>query len=778
MAMAGLFGTSLVATVNHHSFGLCLLKKSNAPLIRMKLLELIKRHSTRIGISFAVLLVFLLHTLGVLHIGFIDRMENLAYDVRLNLMMPNTVDPRIVIVDIDERSLLEQGRWPWSRNHLATMTDRLFDEYKIKVLGFDVVFAEKDESSGLKTLEKIGRDHFKASNEFSKTLEKVRPTLDYDQMFADSLKGRAVVLGYYFRHGGNEGASVGELPPPTFAKDTFNTAGIDFVRADAYGANLAILQKNAAAGGHFDPIVDRDGISRRIPMVEEHNGALYESLALAVARTSLNIPKVEAGFVSGTVGGDYAGLEWLQLGKRRIPVDENVAALIPFRGPQGSFPYVSATDVLTGKADPKVLEGAIVLVGTTAPGLMDLRASPVQSVYAGVEMHANMIAGILDQNIKERPAYLLGAEFVLLLLAGVVLALGLAVLSPLWSTLLAGAVLSVSAMFNLLLWQQANFVMPIASMTLMVASLYLLNMSYGFFVESRGKRQLAGLFGQYVPPELVDEMAKDPDAFSLEGESRELTVLFSDVRGFTTISEGLDPKQLTLLMNEYLTPMTHVIHHHRGTIDKYMGDAIMAFWGAPIADPDHTRHALLAAMGMIEELKALQVKFEAKGWPPINIGVGLNTGMMTVGNMGSEFRMAYTVMGDAVNLGSRLEGLTKQYGVHIIVSEFTREQLPGFLFRELDCVRVKGKDEPVSIYEPIGLAGQVDQETENELALYREALKLYRAQNWDLAEVQFLNLQKMHPGRYLYQVYAERIAYFRTDPPGDGWDGAFTFKTK
>jgi len=177
-------------------------------------------------------------------------------------------------------------------------------------------------------------------------------------------------------------------------------------------------------------------------------------------------------------------------------------------------------------------------------------------------------------------------------------------------------------------------------------------------------------------------------------------------------------------------------------------------------------------------MKALQVKFEAKGWPPINIGVGLNTGMMTVGNMGSEFRMAYTVMGDAVNLGSRLEGLTKQYGVHIIVSEFTREQLPDFLFRELDCVRVKGKDEPVSIYEPIGLAGQVDQEIENELALYREALKLYRAQNWDLAEVQFLNLQKMHPGRYLYQVYAERIAYFRTDPPGDGWDGAFTFKTK
>jgi len=744
----------------------------------MKLIELIKRHSIRIGISLAVLLAFLLHTLGVLHLGFIDRMENLAYDIRLNVMMPNTVDPRIVIVDIDERSLLEQGRWPWSRNQLATMMNQLFDHYKVKVVGYDVVFAEKDESSGLKTLEKIGREHFSGDKEFNKTLDKVRPSLDFDQLFADSIKGRPVVLGYYFRQGENEKGSVGALPAPAFAAGEFDKTGIDFVQANAYGANLPVLQKSAAAAGHFIPIVDQDGISRRIPMVEEYQGALYESLSLAVARTALNIPKIEAGFVNGAAGADYAGLEWLQLGKRRIPVDERVASLIPFRGRQGSFPYVSATDVLTGKADPKVLDNAIVLVGTTAPGLMDLRASPVQSVYAGVEMHANMIAGILDQNIKDHPAYMLGAELIMLLMAGLLLALGLAILSPLWSTLLAGAVLTVSTLFNLFLWQEANLVLPMASMMLMVATLYLLNMSYGFFVESRGKRQLAGLFGQYVPPELVDEMAKDPDSFSLEGDSRELTVLFSDVRGFTTISEGLDPKQLTLLMNEYLTPMTHVIHRFRGTIDKYMGDAIMAFWGAPVADPDHARHALLAALGMIDELKALQAAFEAKGWPPINIGVGLNTGMMTVGNMGSEFRMAYTVMGDAVNLGSRLESLTKQYGVHIIVSEFTKDKAPDFIYRELDRVRVKGKDEPVAIFEPIGLPEQINAEMDSELALYREALKLFRAQNWDLAELQFLNLHKSYPERYLYTVYTERIEYYRANPPGEDWDGVFTFKTK
>jgi adenylate cyclase len=745
----------------------------------MKLIELIKRHSIRIGINLVVLLAFLLHTLGVIHLGFIGRMENLAYDIRLNVMMPNTVDPRIVIVDIDEHSLLEQGRWPWSRNKLATMMNQLFDHYKVKVVGFDVVFAEKDESSGLKTLEKIGREHFAGDREFNKTLDKVRPSLDYDQLFADSIKGRPVVLGYYFRQGENEKGGIGALPAPAFATGEFDKSGVDFVKANAYGANLPVLQKNAAAAGHFIPIVDQDGISRRIPMVVEYQGALYESLSLAIARIALNIPKIEAGFVNGKSGENYAGLEWLQLGKRRIPVDEHVAALIPFRGRQGSFPYVSATDVLTGKADPKVLENTIVLIGTTAPGLMDLRASPVQSVYAGVEMHANMVAGILDQNIKAHPAYMLGAELIMLLLTGLVLALGLAVLSPLWSTLLAGAVLILYTMFNLLLWQKANLVLPIASMLLMVAMLYLLNMSFGFFVESRGKRQLAGMFGQYIPPELVNEMVeKGVENYSMDGDSRELTVLFSDVRGFTTISEGLDPKQLTLLMNEYLTPMTHVIHRFRGTIDKYMGDAIMAFWGAPVADPDHARHAILAALGMIEQLKALQVAFEAKGWPPINIGVGLNTGIMTVGNMGSEFRMAYTVMGDAVNLGSRLESLTKQYGVHIIVSEFTKAKAPDFIYRELDRVRVKGKDKPVAIFEPIGLPEQVNAKMESELALYREALRLFRAQNWDLAELQFLNLHKSYPERYLYTVYTERIEYYRANPPGEDWDGVFTFKTK
>jgi adenylate cyclase len=736
----------------------------------MRFREYITRHATRIGLSLTVLVLLLLNTIGLIDVGFIKGLENYTYDARLNLMMPRTLDDRIVIVDIDEESLREQGHWPWGRDKLAQLVDKLFDDYKIHTLGFDVVFPEKDESSGLKTLEQIATD-LSADDGFQQALVKLRPTLDYDQLFASSLQKRNVVLGYYF-HQDQNAVSVGALPAPSVV----GNAG--FHQANGYGANLELLQKHAAGAGHFNPAPDADGISRKVPALINYGGNAYEALSLAVARAALGA-KLETGFAEGLgVNDHYAGLEWLMLGNHKIPVDDELALLIPFRGGQGSFPYVSATDVLNGKVSPEVLKDRIVLVGTTAPGLMDLRATPVQHVYPGVEVHANVIAGILDQNIKERPAYVLGAEFLILLLAGLLLAFLLPTLSPLWATLLTSAVLLSGITFNLFVWESANLVLPLASLLLLVTTIYVLNMSYGFFIESRSKRQLAGLFGQYVPPELVDEMAKDPSAFSLEGESREMTVLFSDVRGFTTISEGLDPKQLTQLMNEFLTPMTHVIHHSRGTIDKYMGDAIMAFWGAPLQDPDHAKHALQAAMKMMQSLEELQAEFKKRGWPEINIGIGLNTGMMTVGNMGSEFRMAYTVMGDAVNLGSRLESLTKNYGVHIIVSEFTKAQVPDLIFRELDLVRVKGKDKPVTIYEPIGDTGELEVAVQDELKQYSDALRHFRAQHWDGAEQQFMDLQRRYPQRYLYQMYSERVGYFRQHPPGSGWDGVFTYETK
>lgn len=740
----------------------------------------LKRHLIRIVLSLAVLLLFLLNTAGQLPYDYTHALENFAYDVRLRQTMPNTPDPRIIILDIDERSLKEQGRWPWGRDKLAQMVDLLFDKYQIDVLGFDMVFSERDDSSGLRSLEDLGRTRLADQPGYRAALQQLRPQLDYDRRFADSLKNRKVALGYVFIDGNQKAAQVGQLPQPVLAEPGPEFDNVAVARHDSYTGNLPELQQSAASGGYFSVAdVDDDGVYRRVALLEMHGGALYEPLALAVARLALQQPQVRPGFVDpAESGGGYAGLEWLELDGRSIPVDETVAALVPYRGPAGSFPYISATDLLNQRVPPEKLKGAIVLVGTTAPGLMDLRVTPVGNVYPGVEVHANLIAGILDQNIKQRPAYTVAVEFFSLLLVGLLLAFVLPALSPLWGTLFTLALASAFTAFNLSFWQSANQVLPLAGVLLLIVVVFVLNMSYGFFIESRGKRQLAGLFGQYVPPELVDEMAKDPGAFTLEGESRELTVLFSDVRDFTSISERLEPAQLTRLMNEYLTPMTHIIHRHRGTIDKYMGDAIMAFWGAPVAAPEHARHALLAAMEMIAELAPLQQAFAAKGWPPINIGVGLNTGQMTVGNMGSEFRMAYTVMGDAVNLGSRLEGLTKQYGVQIIASEFTVRSLPEFLFRELDCVRVKGKEKPVGIYEPIGLAAEASAAVLEELALYCQALALYREQDWTAAGQKFAELQQLYPERALYRIYSERVVYFRENPPGRDWDGAFTFKTK
>jgi len=741
----------------------------------------IKDNGVRIGLSFVVLLFFVSHAADWVPVGFIRHMENIAYDKRLLLTMPKTVDDRIVIVDIDEASLTAEGRWPWGRDKLSDFVEILFEEYGAAVVGFDIVFAEPDESSGLKVLERLAEAELKDDELFRARLQVLRPDLDYDGRFAETIQKYPVILGYYFNFvSGDEDASkIGELPAPTFVKGTFKGKRIAFHKADGYGSNIAQLNSSALGAGHFNPIPDPDGVVRRVPMLIEHDGAYYASMSLEIVRHLFGSQEVIPRFEKPAFGGkDYSGLEWLQVGEKLVPVDGRVQTLVPYRGYKGSFPYVSATDVLHRNADKSVLKGATVLVGTTAPGLLDLRATPVAEAYPGVEVHANLIAGIVDGTIKQLPEYALGAEVMLLVLFGIVMAVVVPLLSPLAATLATAGLLLAYLAFNFFVWTVGNFVLPVASGMMMLLTMFVLNMSYGYFIETRGKRQITGLFGQYIPPELVDEMADHPESYSLEAENREMTVLFSDVRGFTTLSEGLSPKELSELMNLFLTPMTRIIHDQRGTIDKYMGDAIMAFWGAPLEDPNHARNAVDAGMQMLEKLNDVNAEFVSRGWPEIKIGVGLNTGMMSVGNMGSEFRMAYTALGDAVNLGSRLEGLTKGYGVPIIVSETTKDAVPEYAYRELDRVRVKGKDKPVAIYQPLCVRDELDKQWKDELKLYREALRLYRAQEWDMAEMNLLNLQRTSRMPGLYQVYVERIAQYREHPPGERWDGVFTHTSK
>jgi len=739
------------------------------------------RSLTRIAISTLSLALFAMHIAGTPRFEIIDRIENYLYDVRIRLTMPGTLDDRIVIIDIDEASQLELGQWPWPRDTLADIIDKLFDDYGIRVLGLDVLFAEAEETSAERLVAELAASALARDPAVREELNRLRESVDSNIRFAESFIARDVVTGFVFKDsvGDNEPEATGVLPAPVIRGDEIADTTVPFVEAAGFAANLPALQENAVAGGFFDsPLIDADGVFRRAPLVQQYRGDLYPSLGLAVARVALGNPPVGLSFAANSRGRmSGVDLESFILGDARIPVNEQAAVYIPYRGPQESFPFISARDVLNGLAPPGVLEGKIALLGASAAGLLDLRSTPVGQRYIGVEAHANLIAGLLDNNIRRQPSYSDGLEFFQLFVIALLTALLLPRLAPLNALALAFVIVAGALAVNLWMWTSLGLVVPVASLLAYTVVATMLQITYRFFVEQRNKRHLSQIFGQYIPPSLVDEIDESGQEVSLEGETREMSVLFSDVRGFTTISEGLDARELTQMMNEFLTPFTRAVQTHRGTIDKYMGDCVMAFWGAPLADDEHARHALDAAFDMLGAVEALDAPFRDKGWPSIRVGVGIASGEMNVGNMGSEFRIAYTVMGDTVNLGSRLEGLTKQYGVDIIVNDRTTELVPDFIFRELDLVRVKGKQEPVAIYEPIAPRDQVDADTAALLDAYAAAMAAYRRKDWDAAESTFGNL-KERTDALLYNVYLDRIERFRKEPPPVGWDGVFEHLTK
>lgn len=728
--------------------------------------------------SLGLLITFFLfsNASGIIPLRFIDTLENLSYDFRLQLTLPAEVEKQVVIIDIDEKSLAEIGQWPWERNVLADIVNNLFDYYQINVLGFDIVFAEKDEDPADKILTLLNSSSISSNEEFQQILMNNQHALQRDEQLAYSLRNRNTVLGIVFQTFQTE-FSKGQLPPSIsyFTPEIINS--FEFLQASAYTANINTLQSSAASAGFFDnPLIDDDGVFRRVPLLQAYNGKMYPSLALEITRASLQNQTLKLGY--GATDEKYKSLEWVYIGNIAIPVDEHSAVMVPYIGPQKTFTYISAADVLNKSVSRDSLKDKIVIFGTSAAGLLDLRTTPLESAYPGVEVHANIIQGILDQTIMHKPEYMIGFEILLVFIFGITLSLILPRLSPGWSTFSALVCISIVLLLDNYAWNELMVIMPIASPLILISSLFLMNMSYGFFLESLGKRQITHLFGQYVPPDLVSEMSRNMKEINLDGEIRNMSVLFTDVRGFTGISESMEPKELTSYINAFLTPLTRVIHQNRGTIDKYMGDAIMAFWGAPLKDLQHARNALNAGTEMLEAIKKLNIHLKAQNKPEIKIGIGVNTGEMNVGNKGSEFRVDYTVLGDAVNLGSRLEGLTKNYGVDFIVSESTRHAVPEFEFRMLDKVRVKGKKRPVTIYEPVGLVENVDRALRKQIKEFHHALKHYQEQNWDSAEKLIFQLSQHEPEREIYRIYLDRIAFFRNNPPAEDWDGVFTHTHK
>ena len=744
------------------------------------------RHWRRIAITLLPLIFTLLHALGAVPLGALDRLEEQLYDFKLQVTMPKTLDERIVIVDLDEKSLAEVGRWPWSRNKLANLVDILFDQQHIAVLGFDMVFAEPDQSSGLSNLQAMAKNEFQDVPFFADRVKALEPRLDYDAIFARSLQNRAIVIGYYLNSDTGNHIS-GLLPAPVISKESLQGQHLVTTRWSGYGANIPKLAQAAPIAGFFNPIIDTDGVVRSIPMLAEFQGNYYESTSLAIFRLVTGSPLVIPHFFDTSSQGNQPRTSnqiMLQKGDVviPIPVDGRSAALVPFRGAGGvhggSYRYISASDVLAGRLPRDHLKDKIILLGTTAPGLMDMRVTPVANVYPGVEIHANMISGLLDGTLAVQPDFVAGYEVTILLLAGLALAIVLPLLSALPAVIFSVCIIAAMVGLNLWLYLSYSIVLPLASHLVMGISAFALNMSYGYFVESRSKRDLAQLFGTYVPPELVQEMLKEPDKYSMKATNSELTVMFCDMRGFTQMSEGMEPIQLQSLLNGVFSRLTHLIRTNRGTIDKYMGDCVMAFWGAPVQTPEHASLVIKSALEMTKALSDINQDHRTKGIPEISIGIGVNTGLMCVGDMGSNIRRSYTVIGDAVNLGSRLEGLSKLYGVGIVVSESTRAQAPEFLWQELDRVRVKGKAEAVSVFTPLLPKTQDHKGQQYELHRWHAFLLLYRDQQWHQATELLNNLLEGQKDSVLYRLYSDRIAAFRHQPHDPHWDGVTNLDSK
>ena len=736
-----------------------------------------RRVSSRLaqaGLSALFVLLVAAHVGGLISIAPMQRVEAWLYDAWLKRTAPAGVDDRVAILDIDEASLKSVGRWPWSRDTMTTLVEQLFDRYGVAAVGFDVVFAEPDTSSGLDSLRRLAQRDLAGSRDFQAALEQLAPRLDYDARFAGALAERPVSLGYYFIPAGYGDARTGMLPPPSLPSSAFSPLRPG-TPAVGYGANLAAFQRVAQGAGFFNMRADDDGTARQMNLVSPFGAGYYLALSASTLRVAFGGDPAQAGVDRQSVLGRQYVSPWLEVGGIRVPLSADGTVHVPYRA--GSpFPYISAAEVLAGRAPLAQLENRIVLVGSTAPGLADLRVTPFSSTFPGVEIHAHLIAGMLDGTTRATPPWADDARLAAVLLLGALLTVVLLRFSPTVGLAATLALLGLLLAAYGVAWSRF-LVVPMAAPMLTVFGLYALNTAYGFFAATRSKRQITKLFGQYVPPELAAEMSQDPTHYTMEGQSRDMTVLFSDIRGFTNFSEKLPPTELAEVLNAYLSTMTRIVQQHQGTIDKYIGDAIMAFWNAPVDLADHAARAVATALDMQAALPQLNKEFADRGWPEVKIGIGVNTGRMSVGNMGSEFRMSYTVMGDAVNLGSRLEGITKQYGVGILATQPTVDADPVHAFMKIDVVRVKGKETPVAIYQPLGRKDALSDEAQMIARLFEAAFERYQAQDWDAATKMLSELKAAAPCS-LCDIYLERIAHFRENPPPADWDGVFVYTTK
>lgn len=711
---------------------------------------------------------------------FFDMIELKAYDLHFYTRGPVTPGDEVIIAAIDEKSLNAYGRWPWPRTRIAELLTTL-KKSGAAVAAFDIVFPHEDESSGVSAIRKL-KDKFKTDGRLILTLKELEKKADNDALLAAALKdNETAILGYYFFFENDAQLKDGkERGGGYFMSSAFNmvrpindsSAEPNYTLAAGAKENLPAIAEAAMNFGFFNIVPDKeDGVVRRVPLAIEYDGSVYPHISLSAVRAYMG----GAPLIINTA--DY-GVDSIQIEDLAIPTDERANLTINYRGPDKTFPYYSIVDIINGAVPAKNIKGKIVLVGATATGIYDMRATPFSPTFPGVEVHANIIDNILHSDYISRPDWVSAFDLLMILITGILLSIALPRMRPIYATLLTIAVVLVFIFINELIFNHwriwAAEVYPIFSILLVSAAVT----TYQFMTEERIKREIKSAFSQYLNPALVNLLTKNPERLKLGGEERHLTVLFSDIRGFTTMSEGLKPDALVKLINSYLTPMTDLVMNNGGTIDKYMGDAIMAFWNAPLDQPDHPRLACATALEMMKKLNELKPIWEAVGIKKFDIGIGLSTGKAIVGNMGSTQRFDYTVMGDTINLGSRLEGLNKEYGTHIIVPRYTYLDVKDeFVFRELDYVRVKGKDLPIRIFELMGY--KTDTGSQRVASLFEQGLAAYRQKLWTMAEGFFKNTLALRPDDGPSKTFLSRIAMLREDEtlPHE-WDGVFVMTKK
>jgi adenylate cyclase len=738
----------------------------------------------RVGLLGTFLLV-LLYVFGAQSV-LMRNLEAKALDLRFHLRGAKRPEAPVVLVIIDDRSIAELGRWPWSRKRLAEIVQRLHAA-GAKVIAFDLLFTEPEatiERDLLRSLRQTLQSRDLSLQEpqleaLSHVLLQVEQSGDPDIALASAIRQAGnVVLPFAMTVSPSPLTSQPgqHTPPPMMAQAAYRilrNLGSDKPALPLTGsvilAPIDAIADSAVALGHVNVAIDTDGTPRYDYPVVEFAGQYYPSLVVQIVRTYLGLRHEEVQVRFG---------EGIQLGPIAVPTDESMRLLVNYLGPRGTFPTHAFVDVLRARLPDAVFRDAIVLIGGAASGLADTFVTPFGGALPGIERHATAIANILQEDVLRRRD-----STALIDLAAIVL-MGLLVgwLSPrcpsYWGSLAALGLAGVYVVANVLAFSRAgvwvNLLFPLFAVVANQSAVTL----FKYLTEERQKRLIRRAFQYYLHPTVVDQVSQNPQLLKLGGEARELTVLFSDIRRFSAIAEGLSPETLVRLLNEYLTAMTQVVFRHDGLLDKYIGDAIMAVYGAPLRDPDHAYRACCSALDMMQELRALQKRWAAHGLPFINIGIGINTATMVVGNMGSELRFDYTVMGDGVNLASRLEGTNKEYGTNIIVSESTWEPVRDRIAtRELDIIRVQGKAAPTRIFEVLGLSPLAPDRAAMAQA-FEVALRAYRAQRWEDAIHTFQQALAVTPGDPPSQLYIQRCQTFMAALPRPDWDGVYVMPAK